>query len=241
MSDSLESQKAYYDARAPEYNEWWERKGRYDRGAEATAAWRADIATLDRWLGEFEPAGATLELACGTGNWTEKLLSYSDDLTAVDASPEMLAQCRARVGADRAQFIQSDIFAFEPNRKFDVVFFGFWLSHVPPERFEEFWERVRAALRPNGRFFFVDSRYEASSTASDHVLTAQTDTRQTRRLNDGREFEVYKIFYEPDELSQRLSRLGFENEVRNTDRFFLRGQGVAAKSQGASTSTSTSR
>lgn len=238
MSNSLESQKAYYDARAPEYNEWWERKGRYDRGDEATAAWRADIATLDQWLEEFKPVGAVLELACGTGNWTEKLLRYSDDLTAVDASPEMLAQCRARVGADRARFIQSDIFAFEPDRQYDVVFFGFWLSHVPPERFEEFWERVRAALKPSDRFFFVDSRYEASSTASDHILTASTDIRQTRKLNDGREFEVYKIFYEPEHLSQRLTRLGFENRVRATERYFLCGQGKGMPAAAVSHSVS---
>jgi SAM-dependent methyltransferase len=223
--NSLESQKAYYDARAPEYNDWWERKGRYDRGAEATAAWRADIDALDSWLDEFQPSGFVLELACGTGNWTEKLLRYSEDLTAVDASPEMLAQCRARVGADHAHFRQADIFGFEPDRQYDVVFFGFWLSHVPPDRFEEFWTRVRAALKPYGRFFFVDSQYEASSTAADHVLTAKTDTRQTRKLNDGREFEVYKIFYDPDDLSQRLRRLGFQNEVRASKRFFLCGHG----------------
>jgi ubiquinone/menaquinone biosynthesis C-methylase UbiE len=225
----LESQKAYYDARAPEYNDWWERKGRYDRGAEATAAWRADIDALDSWLDEFQPSGSVLELACGTGNWTEKLLKHSGDLTAVDASPEMLAQCRARVGADKVRFLQSDIFDYEPDRQFDVVFFGFWLSHVPTDRFEEFWNRVRAALKPDGRFFFVDSQYEASSTAADHILTARTDTRQTRKLNDGSEYQIYKIFYEPTQLREQLDQSGFESNIRATPRFFLCGEGCLKK------------
>ena len=62
---------------------------------------------------------------CGT--WTPQLLRYATDVTAVDASPEMLAIAAARCQDDRVRFVQADLFSWEPDRRYDVVFFGFWL------------------------------------------------------------------------------------------------------------------
>jgi ubiquinone/menaquinone biosynthesis C-methylase UbiE len=163
MTDpALQTQKDYYEARAPEYDDWWLRRGRYDRGPEATAAWRKDAETIERWLKESNPHGSILELACGTGIWTEKLARCAAELTCVDASAAMLQHCANRVGASAARFIESDIFEFQSTAKHDVIFFGFWLSHVPPQRFDEFWELVRSAMKPDGRFFFVDSLYNGN-------------------------------------------------------------------------------
>ena len=90
-----------------------------------------------------------LELACGTGSWTAQLLRHAAHVTAVDASPEMLALARARVGDDeRVAFVEADLFAWRPVRRYDVVCFGFWLSHVPDERFDAFW---RSSPTPSRR------------------------------------------------------------------------------------------
>jgi demethylmenaquinone methyltransferase/2-methoxy-6-polyprenyl-1,4-benzoquinol methylase len=108
-----------------------------------------------------------------------------------------------------------------------VVFFGFWLSHVPPERFDAFWAMVRRALRPGGRFFLIDSRRELTSTAIDHRLPeAREATTLTRRLNDGREFEIVKVFYEPAALAARLAALGWAADVRETPTYFLYASGT---------------
>jgi ubiquinone/menaquinone biosynthesis C-methylase UbiE len=84
-------------------------------------------------LEAFRPAGSVLELACGPGVWTGQLFRYATDVTAVDASPEMLDIAAARVGDERVRFVQADLFTWTPDRRYDVVFFGFWLSHVPLE------------------------------------------------------------------------------------------------------------
>jgi trans-aconitate methyltransferase len=76
-----------------------------------------------------------LELACGPAIWTDLLLRRATSLTAVDAAPEMLALAEARVGEGRVRFVQADLFSWRPERRYDTVFFGFWLSHVPRERF----------------------------------------------------------------------------------------------------------
>ena len=105
---------------------------------------------------------------------------------------------------------------------FDAVFFGFWLSHVPPTRFDAFWGMVRAALKPQGVVFFVDSLFEQASTADNHDAIDQSGLVR-RKLNDGREFSVVKIFYEPSDLERRLHDLGWHGQVRSSGRFFLYG------------------
>jgi len=105
-------------ARADEYDEWWLRKGRYDRGPELNAQWFSDIGELDAALRKFEPRGKILELAGGTGIWTEKLLGYADRLTVVDASSEMLAINAKRVGSTRVRYLQADLFAWTPSEQF---------------------------------------------------------------------------------------------------------------------------
>ncbi|HEX8696220.1 MAG TPA: class I SAM-dependent methyltransferase [Longimicrobium sp.] len=223
-ADLIEQQKEYYRVRAGEYDEWFLRQGRYDLGPEHRARWNAEVEAVRRALAAWSPAGCVLELACGTGWWTEQLVRYADRVTAVDASPEVLELNRRRVGDGRVRYVQADIFGWRPDAAYDVAFFSFWLSHVPPERFEEFWALVRSALKPGGRAIFVDSLRTELSTARDHVLPAQDDVVSVRKLNDGREFRIVKVFHRPEELAPRLAALGWRPEVAATETFFLYGQ-----------------
>jgi SAM-dependent methyltransferase len=222
----LDEQLAYYRARAPEYDEWWRRLGRYDRGPEATSRWTAEVAELEAALDRFAPRGSVLELACGTGWWTERLARRADRLTCVDASPEVIALNRRRLldaGLPIPAYVEADLFTWRPSAAFDVVFFSFWLSHVPPERFEGFWAIVAEALAPGGRVFFIDSLAEETSTARDHRLPLRGDVVQERRLNDGRAFRVVKLFHDAGELAAKLRRLGWEANVARTATYFLHG------------------
>jgi 2-polyprenyl-3-methyl-5-hydroxy-6-metoxy-1,4-benzoquinol methylase len=220
----LRQQIEYYRSRANEYDEWFLRRGRYDRGPQFNAQWFAEVEQVQRALDAFLPAGDVLELACGTGLWTQRLLEHARHISAVDASPEMLALNEQRVHSQRVRYAQADLFEWRPREQYDVVFFSFWLSHVPPERFAAFWDLVSAALAPEGRVFLVDSLYEPTSTAADHQLKERQATTATRKLNDGRVFEIVKIFYEPDQLQSRLAELGWQAEVSRTEHYFLYGQ-----------------
>jgi demethylmenaquinone methyltransferase/2-methoxy-6-polyprenyl-1,4-benzoquinol methylase len=222
--DILRDQMAYYEARAAEYDEWFLRRGRYDRGPELNRQWFEEVETVRRALEAWRPQGEVLELACGTGLWTERLLAHADRVTAVDASPACLARNRARVGEEKVVHVCADLFGWEPPRRFDAVFFGFWLSHVPGSRFEEFWDRVGRSVKGSGSVFFVDSRYDATSSARDHELDPRSET-MLRRLNDGREFRVVKIFHERGPLTRRLGELGWSFEIGETPRYFLYGSG----------------
>ena len=103
----------------------------------------------------------------------------------------------------------ADIFS-GARRALRVVFFSFWLSHVPEERFDEFWALVRSALRPDGRVFLVDSG------PADAAPAARRACEVTRSLADGREFTIVKRFWQPDELAERVRSLGFELDLALT-------------------------
>jgi len=225
MSTLLGQQLEYYRARANEYDHWWLRQGRYDRGAALNARWFAEAALVSSALAAFRPSGRVLELACGTGIWSEPLLAFASHLTALDGSSEMLAINSARLRSTAVLYLEADLFQWRPTQQFDVVFFAFWLSHVPPERFAEFWQLVHSCLAPGGRVFFVDSRRDPTSTAVDHHLPEPASTVLRRRLNDGREFQIYKVFYDPVDLTERLCALGWQFDIRQTDHYFLYGQG----------------
>jgi demethylmenaquinone methyltransferase/2-methoxy-6-polyprenyl-1,4-benzoquinol methylase len=221
----LQEQIDYYRARAPEYDEWFLRQGRYDHGPELKRRWFAQVEEIAAALATFAPRGRVLELACGTGWWTERLARFADDLTAVDVAPEALALNRARLAGRPVRYLQADLFDWRPEARYDVVFFSFWLSHVPPGRFDRFWGMVRDSLDAEGRVFFIDSAYNETSTAVDHRLEGPDATTTGRRLNDGREYRIVKLFYRPEELIARLAKLGWRVTVQATESDFIYGHG----------------
>ena len=226
-SQVLADQIAYYRARAGEYDEWWFRAGRYDRGADFNAQWHAETAAVEAalasWLAARRP-GHVLELACGTGLFTRVIAPRVARLTAIDASSEVIEINRARVDAGNVDYVQADLFAWRPTQRYDAVFFSFWLSHVPEQRFAEFWQLVAAALAPGGAVYLIDSAFDPTSTAKDHVLPGREHGIVTRKLNDGREFRIVKVFYEPAALAAKLDELGWNASIAQTPHYFIYGE-----------------
>lgn len=224
--DLLREQIAYYRARAAEYDEWFYRLGRYDYGDALNRRWFDEVHQVMKTLHAVGPVGDVLELACGTGIWTEQLLTISQRITAIDASPEMLALNRDRLKAPNVSYCEGDLFTWEPQNQYDMVFFAFWLSHVPQEYLDAFLRKVCRALRPGGRLFLVDSRPAPTSSAHDHAPPDAQGSTHTRRLNDGRQFTIVKVFYDPDWLRSQLLRAGLDAPVQTTDTYFLYASGT---------------
>ena len=160
----------------------------------------------------FGPAGNVLELAGGTGWWTQRLAQSAETLTVVDTSPEAIEINRERVGRTDVDYVVADVFGWRPSRSFDVVFFSFWLSHVPRSRFGAFWELVRSYLAPAGRVFLIDNREDPTPErpGKDPYVVEYGPDLHLRRLNDGSEYRVVKVMYEPDELESLLAAEGWD-------------------------------
>lgn len=226
----LQEQIAYYRARAQEYDQWFYRQGRYDMGDANNQQWFAEVEAVKADLTVFNPSGEVLELASGTGIWTEQLLRYSQQITCVDASPEMIAIHKAKLESPHIDYLQDDLFQWRPAQQYDVVFFSFWLSHVPADKLVPFLKTVREALKPGGRVFMLDSQRTPLSTARNHVLPEQGDILE-RKLNDGRAFSIVKVFYSADKLQSAFNNAGLLVDVRLTETFFIYALGRRGEEQ----------
>lgn len=215
----------YYDARAGEYDDWWYRRGRYDRGPEANASWFSETKLVMGILDELSLRGEVLELAAGTGIWTELLAKTAMSVTAVDSSARVIALNRARVNNNRVTYVRADLFSWRPSRLYDAVVFCFWISHVPKERLAEFVAMVSGSLRPGGKVFFVDSLREPTGTAIDQSLPAAGSQIAIRKLNGGQEFRVIKNFYDPSSIEDLFGRFDVSVRVSSTAHYFLYGIG----------------
>jgi demethylmenaquinone methyltransferase/2-methoxy-6-polyprenyl-1,4-benzoquinol methylase len=223
-----EALRDYYAARAGEYDDWYLRRGRYSHGPYADAAWAAELDQATRWLGALSMDGEIVELAAGTG-WWSAVLATKGQLTIYDAVQEPLEIAAERLAAlgRRARVEVRDAWA-EPDRQVDALFCGFWLSHVPRARLGEFLGVCSGWLKPAGVLAFIDSRLDPESSAINHPRPA--DDLSVRRLNDGREFVIPKVYYQLQELTAALSAAGFESaDVVTTARFFLLGTAVTGR------------
>lgn len=217
MDDVLREQLTYYDARAREYDESIQGidgagspQPEYD---DANQEW-LQIVTALRGL---SPVDEALELACGTGIWTRQLKSISRSVTAIDGAPEMIEINQAKPDMEAIEYQCVDLFQWEPEKQFDLVFFAFWLSHVPPSHLSTFLKKVYRATKPGGRVFIVDEPKSDSNISGPNV----EDLYQQRTLQDGRSFRIVKVYYEPQEIESELLKQGFKKDSFMVGRAFF--------------------
>jgi 2-polyprenyl-3-methyl-5-hydroxy-6-metoxy-1,4-benzoquinol methylase len=207
--DVLADQVGYYRRRA----------GEYDVTAYGdVAVARARIARL---VAEMRPTGNVLEIACGTGLWTEALAGLADTVTAIDTAPEVIEIARARVRSTTVRFEVADVFSWTSSARFDVVFFSAWLSHVPMSRFEQFWQLLRGLLAVGGQVLFID---EHADVREKEAYVAGREEVVERRLRDGEKFHIIKNFVDPQRLQSQLREMGWECQVRRDGSDWICGQ-----------------
>jgi ubiquinone/menaquinone biosynthesis C-methylase UbiE len=219
MSELDNEMRAYYARRAPEYDDWYNRLGRYDDPA-TNAGWHAEVAQLERIASGFG-AGEMLDIACGTGRWTACFAANPaiTRLIALDQAPEMLAQTRARLAAAGrdAELVQGDAYALPfTDSAFASCFCGFFLSHVPPERVSAFLSEVRRVLQPGGQMLIFDS-LQPPGRGPVEV--------QERPLKDGSHHRVLKVYYTPESLATALAAKDASAvATTTTGRYFVVGR-----------------
>jgi demethylmenaquinone methyltransferase/2-methoxy-6-polyprenyl-1,4-benzoquinol methylase len=177
--------KAYYDRRAPEYDDWWLGAGLHaDR---ERPRWREEVDALIRALVTLPPA-RTLDVACGTGFLTQHL---PGEVVGLDQSESMLEIARTRVPA--AGFVRGDGIELPfPDDAFERVFTGHFYGHLEEEDRRLFLAEVR---RLAGELVVVDS---ALREGHEPVEV------QERLLKDGSRWKVYKRYFTADGLAREL-------------------------------------
>jgi ubiquinone/menaquinone biosynthesis C-methylase UbiE len=177
--------KAYYDSRAPEYDEWYLGAGRF--AERDRPGWDEEIEALRRTL-EALPAAKTLDVACGTGFLTRHL---PGEVVGLDQSESMLEEARRQ--APNATYLAGDALSlpFEDD-SFARVFTGHFYGHLEEPERERF---LREARRVAPELVIVDSAIQPGVLAEEW---------QERILNDGTRWEVYKRYFTPEKLAAEL-------------------------------------
>lgn len=198
MKSADTSMREYYAARAPIYDEVYLRPER-----------QADLDELRRRIPGWFAGRSVLEVACGTGWWTQFIAPAASRMTATDAVAEPLAFARLRPGVERVTFVRADAYALpESIGTFDAAFAGLWISHVPVERRREFLAGVHARLAPGAQVALIDNTEAQCERLPIVERDAAGNTYQMRPLPDGTAHRVLKNFPAEDELRSAVDRIG---------------------------------
>ncbi len=193
----------YYAERAQEYERIYQKPERQD-----------DLRRLREFVERAFAGAHVLEVACGTGYWTEILSHTAASVVATDINEEVLMVARSKfMDTSKVVFRRED--AYTPpvlERSFDAGFAGFWWSHIPRARLRSFLSNIHSALSPGARVVFMDNVYVEGSSTPIARVDDHGDTYQMRRLDDGSRHEVLKNF--PTESALRATMEGLAAEVR---------------------------
>jgi ubiquinone/menaquinone biosynthesis C-methylase UbiE len=188
----------YYSARAREYDRIYERAER-----------QADLAALRTWLPSRFAGAHLLEVACGTGYWTQYVAPVAASVFAIDAAPETLEIARARPANAAVRFRVADAHELPCDLgTFDAALAAFWFSHIPIVRRREFLTGLSVVLSPGARVVLLDNRFVAGSSTPLADNDEEGNTYQLRRLGDGSEHRVLKNFPTEAELGSCIAALG---------------------------------
>jgi ubiquinone/menaquinone biosynthesis C-methylase UbiE len=211
MTHASPEMHAYYAARAPYYDAVYLKPERAE-----------DIAFLSRHIPERLANRSVLEIACGTGYWTQYIAPTVKHMVATDGTDEPLDFARLRPGTENVTFQKADAYALPPDiGQFDAAFAGLWFSHVPFDARLPFLHALHAVLKPNARVIFIDN----SDIQCRDFPIVETDshgnTYQHRQLRDGTTHRVLKNFPAESELRTLLAPHAENLTYRRLQNFWM--------------------
>ncbi len=187
--------KDYYAARAKEYDKIYAKPER-----------QQDLRAIEQWLPTKFADAEVLEVAAGTGYWTQFIAPVAKRMLALDASQETFSIAKTRAGCAGVDWVVGDAYQMPlAGQKFDAVFAGFWFSHIPLEKLPAYLKYLNGFLKPGARVIFLDNLYVEGNSTPLSERDAAGNTYQTRPLADGSTHKVLKNYPTELELSDLVS------------------------------------
>jgi demethylmenaquinone methyltransferase/2-methoxy-6-polyprenyl-1,4-benzoquinol methylase len=187
----------YYRARAPEYDLFYEVPDRLN-----------ELAQLKAWLIERTKGRAILEVAAGTGYWTEVAAPRAKTVTAIDYSSETLDIAAKRRLGPHVVLLTADAYSLPHfTRAFDTGMAHLWWSHVERQRLRSFLSHFASRLSRGARLLMIDQLYVEGSCSPICREDSWGNQYTIRQLKDGSAYEIIKNFPKPGEPEDSLSEL----------------------------------
>lgn len=189
----------------PELVDYYRRRAEQYEAIYAKPERQADLALLREKIPEKLRGARVLELACGTGYWTQLIAGVAAQVVATDLAEEPLQIARAKAYVRTPVFSIADAYALpEVLGRFDAVLAVFWWSHIPRQRIGEFLASLHGRLEPGARVVLMDNLYVDGSSTAISQIDVHGNTYQLRRLGDGSAVRVLKNFPSEAELRSQL-------------------------------------
>jgi ubiquinone/menaquinone biosynthesis C-methylase UbiE len=184
----------YYRRRASEYEAIYAKPER-----------QADLAVLREAIPAMLRGARVLEIACGTGYWTQLVAGVASEVVATDLAEEPMRIAQSKSYKKQPTFSFADAYVLPDSLgRFDGALAVFWWSHLPRQRIGEFLASLHARLEPGARVVLMDNRFVEGSSTPISEIDAQGNTYQLRRLGDGSPIRVLKNFPSEAELRSHL-------------------------------------
>jgi demethylmenaquinone methyltransferase/2-methoxy-6-polyprenyl-1,4-benzoquinol methylase len=202
----------YYAKRAAEYEKIYLKPERQN-----------DLAVLRKQLPKELAGEDVLEIACGTGYWTEPVAQTANSILATDINEEVLQIARAKQYPKRnVVFEKRDLFQLSglPGR-FSAGLVAFWWSHLKKSEITGFLRHFHQALAPDAKVVFMDNNYVPGSSFPISRTDGEGNTYQQRKLENSSEYEVLKNFPTEAELRQAVEGLAKDIRFFNLTHYWL--------------------
>lgn len=205
--------ETYYARCASSYDAVYEQEERQD-----------DLETLQEAVAELLQGHKVLELACGSGYWTEFISMGAKSVTAIDSCPEMLALAAERdVDPDVVTFVQGDAMTLAdiPAGEFTACFAAGWWSHVGRAEHDKYVALLRSKLGKDALLVLIDSNQVDGVSVPIARTDADGNTYQFRTTPDGERFEVMKNYPTDSWLRKRLATGAREVRTERLDYYWM--------------------
>ena len=207
MPTNEENLANYYSQRVQEYDAIYSKPEQQN-----------DFAHLRKWLKHEVGGRRVLEVACGTGYWTEVAARSAQFIVATDFNESMLAVAREKSVSGSSQFIRADAYELPRfQQRFSCGMAHFWLSHVPKTGLASFVQKFVSHLDPQSKLLFIDSKYVAGYRKPPSKIDGAGDAYQLRMLKDGSTFEIIKNFLTKQELLNLFAPISRKVEFEELD------------------------
>jgi len=208
MPDNFSPMAHYYNERAPEYEEIYFRDD---------AVRRTEIDDEVSRVRELAADKNVLEIACGSGYWTQYLSQTASRIAAIDIAPRMIEEARKKPTVCPVKFALADLNHLpETTEKYDLIALGFWFSHHPRQNYDALFLSLISRLVGAGQIWMIDNNPPAEGPSHDFSHRDEHgNSFKKRRLSDGREFTILKNYFSEEELREicqgrfRVNRLTY--------------------------------
>ena len=202
----------YYSRRASEYEQIYEKPER-----------QHELEWLRRRIPELLRGRTVLEVACGTGYWTQFIARTAAKVHACDINEAVLEIAREKpIPRQRVNFFKADAIALDGvPAGCDAAFAGFWWSHVKKSDLARFVRNLAAHVEPGALVAILDNQYAEGSSTAISRRDGEGNTYQKRKLASGDEYEVLKNFPTADELREAVAPVAREAHLETLAYYWL--------------------